>query len=141
MDFDEAVQKGFLQKIAADKKMIEKELKASEYDLSKSQSSLEEDDYKWAIIKVYYSILNASRALLFTIGYREKKHFAVGIALEELARNKKIEMKMVSDFHAALSAREDANYRETYSKETAEYIVEIAEEFLKAVRRALKTKR
>lgn len=138
MDFEEAVKKGFLQKITADKKMIEKEIKASGYDLNKSQNSLKEGDHKWAVVKAYYSILNASRALLFSIGYREKKHFAVAIALEELARNKKIDLKMVSDFHAALSAREDANYREVYSKETAEYIVDIAEEFLKSVKRLLK---
>ena len=138
MDFDDAVKRGLLQKVATDKKMIEKEIKNAEYDIDKAKNSLEEEDYKWAVIKAYYSMLDASRALLFSIGFREKKHFAITVALEELARNNKIDLKLVSDFHAALSAREDANYRNTYSKETADYIVEIAEEFLKSVKKLLK---
>ena len=138
MDFDEAVQKGFLQKINADKKTIEKEIKTAEYDFAKAQDSLGEEDYKWATIKAYYSILSSARALLFSFGYREKKHFAVAVALEELARDNNEILRMISDFQAALSAREDANYRNTYSRETAEYIVEIAEEFMKSVKRLLK---
>ncbi len=58
--------------------------------------------------------------------------------LEDLAKNKKINIRFVSDFHAAMSAREDADYRDTYSKDTSNYMIEISEEFVKEIKRILK---
>jgi len=138
MEYNECIQKGFLKKIPIDKAKIKKELESAVYDLGRSQNSAESSDYKWATVQGYYSIFHSFRALLFSVGLQEKKHFAIGIVLEKLAMDKKIDPKLVGDFHAAMSAREDADYRDVYSRDTAEYIIEMAEDILKDMMRSLR---
>ncbi len=138
MDIEECIREGFLQKAKADKPIIEKELKSAEYDFGRAKTSLESGDHKWSTIQSYYAIFHASRALLFSVGYREKRHFAIGTVLEKMSQENKINAKLVSDFHAAMSAREDADYRDVYSKETSEYLLGLAEEFLSSAKKILK---
>jgi uncharacterized protein (UPF0332 family) len=138
MDINECIEKGFLKRIERNDKMIKKEIESSIYDLKRSEQSFEFDDYKWATIKAYYSIFHAAKALIISKGYIEKKHFAIGVVLEYLATIKQIDYKIVTDFHAALGSREDADYRHIYSKETSEYIIEIAKEFIPIIKKILR---
>ena len=135
MMFEDLIEKGFLRRIKSDKDMIEKELKEAEYDLKMAKNSFNAGDFKWSTIKAYYSIFHASRAFLFSKGLKEKRHFVIGIILEKFAQNSEISFKLVNDFHAAITAREDADYRSVYSKETAKYIIDIAEEFLEEIKK------
>jgi hypothetical protein len=73
-EFDRCVKERKLVKIKEDRALINKELKGAEYDLSKAKKSLEDDDFKWATIKAYYSMFHSARALVFSKGYREKTH-------------------------------------------------------------------
>ncbi|MFA4819775.1 MAG: HEPN domain-containing protein [Candidatus Aenigmatarchaeota archaeon] len=138
MDIETCVKEGFLKAVKPDKKVQRKELASADYDLKRAEASSEDSDYKWSIIQSYYAIFHSARALLDKLGYREKRHFAVGVVLEDLAKNKKINVRLISDFHAAMSVREDADYRDTYSKETSDYMIEISEEFVKEVKNILK---
>lgn len=130
MDINECLEKGFLKKIKPDEKLIKKEFDESKYDLGKAENAIQEEDFKWCIVKSYYSMFHASRAILFQVGYMEKRHFAISIVLEDLNKNGKLESKYVNDFNAAVSSREDADYHYTYSKGTAEHTLAIAKEFL-----------
>ncbi|MEK6888322.1 MAG: HEPN domain-containing protein [Candidatus Aenigmatarchaeota archaeon] len=138
MDIETCIKEGFLRIVKPDKKVQGKELASAGYDLKRAEASSEDRDYKWSIIQSYYAIFHSSRALLDKLGYREKRHFAIGVVLENLEKNKKINVRLVSDFHAAMSAREDADYRDTYSKDTSDYMIEISEEFMKEIKRILK---
>lgn len=138
MNLDEYVNKGWLTKIKSDKAIIAKELEAANYDLSSAKNSLENKDYKWCIVKSYYAIFHSSRALLFKLGFKEKNHFVIGIILEELSKEGKLENKFANDFYAAKDAREDADYRSVYSAENAEYFVDLAEEFIKKINELLR---
>ena len=138
MNIEDCIKEGFLQKITPSREKQNKELSSADYDLKRAEFSSESEDYKWSIIQSYYAIFHSSRALLYKIGYREKRHFAVSIILEDLTKNGKINTKLVGDFHAAMSAREDADYRDVYSKETADYMLDVAEEFLKEIKNILK---
>ena len=89
-----------------------------------------EEDYKWCIVKCYYSMFHAAKAILFKLGYTEKKHIAVLIVLEELNKQGKLESRFITNFKASMSARQDADYHYSYSKETAEHEITIAKEFL-----------
>ena len=131
MDINECIEQGFLKKIKSDKDLIDKEVKESEYDFSKSKKAFEEEDYKWCIVKAYYSMFHSARAVLFKLGFREKRHFAISIVLEELNKKGKLESRYVNDFNSAVSSREDADYHYIYSKEKAKQSLEIAEEFNK----------
>lgn len=138
MDINSCIEKGFLIKGEPDLKLSDKELREARYDLKSAEKAFEGEDYKWCIVKCYYSIFHSAKALLFKLGYIEKKHIAVVIVLDDLNRKGKLESKYLNDYKAAFSSREDADYSYTYSKETAQYDLEIAEEFSKRIEKLLK---
>jgi uncharacterized protein (UPF0332 family) len=138
MNIKTCLSKGYLIKIKPDKELANKELNESSYDLEKAEKAFQEEDYKWSIIKCYYSMFHAAKALLFQLGYIEKKHIAILIVFEELNKEGKLESKFVTNFKASLTAREDADYHYSYSKESAEYELEIAKEFVEEMLRLIK---
>lgn len=129
MEIDECLKEGYLKKITPARDLVDKEVKEGKYDLLKAQKTFEDKDYKWTIVKAYYSMFHFARAVLFNVGFREKRHFVIGVVLEDLNKKGKLESKYVNDFNAAVSARVDADYHYIYSKEKAEHSLYIAEEF------------
>lgn len=138
MDIESCLQEGFLQRIKVERDLIEKELEEAKYDLEKAKHAIEEDDFKWSIVKSYYSMFHAARAVLFSLGLKERRHFAIRVVLENLNMEGKLESKFISDFSAALGAREDADYRYTYSQETAAYLSRAAGDFLAGMKKLIK---
>jgi uncharacterized protein (UPF0332 family) len=138
MNVKDLIEERYLEKIEIDEKLISKELKESDYDLKKAKDALEENDFKWSIIKSYYSMFHAAKAVLFSLGFREKRHFVIGIILERLSMEGKLQFKYINDYKGAMMAREDADYRYVYTRDTAEYLVEIAEEFTVKMKEILK---
>jgi len=127
-----------LQRIKVERDLIEKELEEAKYDLERAKHAIEEDDFKWSIVKSYYSMFHAARAVLFSLGLKERRHFAIRVVLENLNMEGKLESKFISDFSAALGAREDADYRYTYSQETAAYLSRAAGDFLAGMKKLIK---
>lgn len=127
-----------MQPIKAERDLIEKEFVEAKYDLGKAERAFEEDDFKWSIVKSYYSMFHAARAVLFSLGLKEQRHFAIRVVLEDLSARGKLEGRFVSDFSAALGAREDADYRYTYTQETAAYLLESAGDFLARTKKLVK---
>ncbi|MCK4251789.1 HEPN domain-containing protein [candidate division WOR-3 bacterium] len=81
--------------------MIEKELKAAEYDSMRAKDSLQDDDPKWATIQGYYAMFHIARALIFKQGYREKSHRCLVIAIQELYVDKgKLPVEYLDSFRA-----------------------------------------
>lgn len=138
MDVKKCLEEGFLKKVKPNKKEVEKEIKESESDLKDANSSFKMGKYKWCVIQAYYSMIHAARAVLISHGFKERRHFAIGVVLESLVRNKKLEAYFVDDFKAAMFAREEADYESYYSKERAEQVLVTAEEFNERMKRLLK---
>jgi uncharacterized protein (UPF0332 family) len=130
MDIESCLREGFLQRVKVEPDLIEKELKEARHDLDGAGRALKEGDFKWSIVKSYYSMFHAARAVLFSLGLRERRHFAIRVVLEDLSAKGKLESRFISDFSAALAAREDADYRYTYSQETAAYLLKVAGDFV-----------
>ncbi len=130
MNIDECIRDGYLKKVEVARDLVDKEFKESLYDLSKAKEALEKKDFKWAIVKSYYSMFHAARAVLFSLGYKERRHFAIQVVLEDLERKGKVESLYLEYFSAAMEAREGADYRYEYSEKTASDILEYAEEFI-----------
>lgn len=124
-----------MQQIKVERDLIGKEIEEAKYDIGKAERALEEGDFKWSIVKSYYSMFHAARAVLFSLGLKERRHFAIRVVLEGLNAKGKLEGKFISDFSAALGAREDADYRYTYSQETAAYLLRAAGDFLARMER------
>src|SRR3989344_9642554 len=137
MNVNDCLEKGYLTSSKPDKELSDKELNEAKYDLEKANKAFKEEDFKWCIVKCYYSLFHATKAVLFKLGYIEKRHIAVLIVLEELNKKGKIESRFITNFKASMSAREDADYHYSYSKETAEYELGIAKEFLAEIKRLL----
>ncbi|MEK6950120.1 MAG: HEPN domain-containing protein [Nanoarchaeota archaeon] len=129
MNLKEGIEKRYLVPEKSSPDLVEKELRESRYDLSRAKKACQEGDYKWAIIKSYYSMFHAGKAVCFQLGYREKKHFAIAIILEELYSEGKLESQFVAYFNAAIDSREGADYHYSYSQETAEHNLKMAEAF------------
>ena len=140
MDIKECLEEGYLKKIVPDEGLIKKELNEAKYDFDKAERAFSEKDFKWCIVKSYYAIFHAARAVLFKIGLKEKRHFAIGVVLEDLSKQGKLEHKFISDFYAAMSSREEADYHYAYSKEAAEHNLQISKEFLEEMHSFLKLK-
>jgi uncharacterized protein (UPF0332 family) len=135
MNIDECVSKGYLQRIGKDSGLIKKEFDESEYDLKRAKKALDDNDFKWAIVKSYYSMFHSARAVLFSMGLRERRHFAVEVVLESLSKEGKLEGIYLDYFAASMEARENADYRYKYRKETAEEMIEYAEKFLETMKK------
>jgi len=74
---------------------------------------------------------HSARALVFSKGYREKSHFCLYVALQELfVEQGLLEVDLVESFHGSMRMRESADYREYFSQEGALLVIERAEQFL-----------
>lgn len=138
MRIEECVEKRYLVRTKPDKELIQKEVREADYDLEKAENTFREKDYKWSIVKSYYAMFHIARALLFKLGWREKRHYAVVVVLEDLNLKGKIESKYVNDFKSALYSREEADYHYVYSEELARKNLEMCKEFLKRIKELLK---
>ncbi len=119
-------------------KLVSNELKEAEYDLKRAKNSLKEKDFKWSIVKAYYSMFHSTRALLFSKGFREKSHRALIEALFELfVKTDVMEEKFISILIETMEMREAADYRYVYSEIIAEEAVKNAKIFLKKVKEIL----
>ena len=141
MNIDECMREGFLKRIKPGEREIQKELEESEKDFRDSQESLNSGKYKWCIIQAYYSMFHSARAVVFSYGYNERRHFAIAVVLEQLVREGKLESSFVGDFKSAMFTREEADYEASYSKERAEQILGIAQEFNRRMRKLLSSRK
>ena len=137
MDIKDCLRERFLIKIKPEKDLVQKELKEANYDFSKAKKAFFDNDWKWSIIKSYYCIFHSARAILFRLGFREKRHFAIKAVLEDLNKNGKLEGRYINDFSSAMSSREDADYNYLHSKERSEHSLNIAREFMERMKRLL----
>jgi len=126
MNLKNCLEKGYLVKEIVSGDLISKEFNESDYDLASAKKAIDEEDHKWAIIKCYYSMFHAAKAICFSLGYREKKHVALLIMLEELNKQGKLENEYITYFKAAIDSREGADYQYTYSQEIAQHNLKIA---------------
>ena len=109
MNLQDAIDREYLVKIISDPLLIQKELEESKYDFQSAKNAIQEKDYKWVIIKCYYSMFHSGKALCFQQGYREKKHIAILLMLQELQKKGKIEKECV--YYSKLRRMSHMNHR------------------------------
>ena len=90
---------------------------------------MQDGNFKWAIIQGYYSIFHAARALVYSKGFREKSHYALLVAIQELFHDE-LESFLIQGFGDAMNLRQTADYGLTFSEEGAFNVIETAEKFL-----------
>ena len=118
----------------ANRATVERELTEAKGDLDSAKKSLLESDFKWTIIKAYYSMFHACKSLLFSAGYVEKSHECLIAAIEELFTDRGIlPPAIVSDLRRAKTAREAADYGLTYGEASANGTVQDAEQIFDTI--------
>lgn len=137
--FEECVRSRKLTKLANAEELVDKELRVAKADLDAAREGLEHERFKWSTIQAYYSMFHASRALLYSEGYREKSHYCLRIALEELfVKEGELDQRFIDALQVAKMMRENADYEEKFSREGAEKLVKAAHEFIDAAEALLK---
>jgi len=132
-EFQQCLEKEKIQHFSRGKALVKKELETAKKDLLDAKDSLECDKYKWATIQFYYPMFHSARALLYAKNYREKSHYCLIVALRALYVDKKLlSNTLVENLQKAKALRENADYYDEWSKEAAESLLKVAEEFLSA---------
>lgn len=131
----ERYKKGNIVQICIDAELIEKEINEARYDLKSAQNSIDDGNYKWAIVQSYYSMFHVFRGLLFSRGYKEKSHAGLKFAIKSLF----VDYGVISDdifidFDSAMKAREMADYSYIYDKEIALNMLESNKKLIEEVK-------
>ncbi len=136
--FKDCLKKGKLRKFKILKGRIKTEIKAAKEDLQEAKDRLSKGKYKYATITAYYSLFHSARSLLYLKGFREKSHFCLKVAIEELhVKEKVLEPKFIEYFEEAIGLREAADYQSIFSKNGALRAIKGAKEFLKKAKEIL----
>ena len=75
MRLKDCYKKGLLKRVAKNPDIVEKTLEMAKNDLSESEKTHTNGSYVWAAIQAYTSMLNLTRAVLFSDGIKEKNHY------------------------------------------------------------------
>jgi len=130
-DYERCLKKKRIVTQSYSHELIESELQTADQDLASARKTFADSNFKWATIQAYYAMFHAARALLFEKGFREKSHYCLKAAIQEIyADTGLIDQKYVDDFDATMLLRETADYRSDFSEEGAAVSIESAELFL-----------
>lgn len=129
--FEECLKKKGLRVSADAKRLVKKEVEAAKNDLKEAEAGLKRKAFKWSTIQSYYAMFHTARALIYAKGYREKSHYCLRIALEELyVASGDLPMHIIDAFQVGKELRENADYESHFSETGARKLVKAAQEFL-----------
>jgi len=107
--------------------LVIKELGVAQDDLAEAEAGYERGSYKWSTIQSYYAMFHAARALLYSQGYREKRHHCLSVAIRYLFVSKgALSETLIDDMDDARALREDADYRAKFSPSSAQHNLKAA---------------
>jgi len=130
-EFEQCLENKKIVPFARGKNLVKKELLIAQSDLSDAKAGFENQRYKWSTIQAYYAMFHATRALIYSRGYREKSHYCLAIALRALFVDEGLmEAKSVHDFLNAMNLREAADYEAEFSQSGAKAVIASAERFI-----------
>jgi len=135
LEHDECFQKQKIRKFNRGALLAKKELKTAESDLKRAKTTFAQKDYKWTTIQAYYSMFHSARALLYKKNLRERSHHCLAVAIKELYVTKKLlDYRLLEALERAKVLRENADYYDRFSEESADQILNKAQDFLKVAK-------
>lgn len=138
-EFKDCLKRNKIVPFPAAKKLAVREFKTAGEDLDAASESLKRGRDKWATIQAYYAMFHAARSLLYSRGLREKSHYCLIVAMKAIFVQEKIlDLRLVEAFQMAKILRENADYQDEYSSDSAKVLVRKAQEFLQTAERILK---
>jgi uncharacterized protein (UPF0332 family) len=130
-EFKQCLESKKIIPFARGKNLVKKELSVAKSDLSDAKAGYENKRYKWSTIQAYYAMFHATRALVYSKGYREKSHYCLSVALRTLfIEEGKLDAQAGRDFLNAMNLREAADYEAEFSEAGATAVITAAEKFI-----------
>ena len=130
-EFKQCIESKKITPFAAGKKLVNKEISVAQSDLSDAKAGYENGRYKWSTIQAYYAMFHATRALVYSKGYREKSHYCLAVALRALfVEEGKMEAQLARDFLNAMNLREAADYNAEFSQSGAKAVIASADKYI-----------
>lgn len=130
-DFEDCLKRSKIVKFTAARKLVQRELETAQEDLKVAQESVKRGNDKWATVQAYYAMFHTARALLYSQGYREKSHYYLIVAIKSIfVESGELDVRFVEAFQTAKVLRENADYENEFSMESARELVEKSEQFL-----------
>jgi len=138
-EFRECLNRGKINHFPQGERLVDKELNSARGDLEDAKFGFGHSRFKRSTIQGYYSIYHASRALIYSKGYRERSHYCLFVALQELFVDRGIlSADLVESFRNSMRLRETADYRSDFSEEGALSVIDRAEKMLKKAEEILR---
>jgi len=138
LEFKRCLEKRWLVTMTEARYLVEKELKAARDDLAEAEASCQRGGYKWSTVQIYYAMFHATRALLYSRGYREKSHFCLAVAMRHLfVSQRMLDEKLIDALDDARALREDADYRTEFSEDGARHGLNNARQLVEQAGRLL----
>ena len=132
-EFEKCIEKRRLLRIDKNRQLIEKEMEGALSDLKRTKNDFLQKDYKWAIVKGYYSMFHAAKTFLYSRGYRERSHYCLMVALRELLAGI-AEEKHINNFEDAMTLRQEADYDLKFTPGGAEDVITNASRFIDKIK-------
>ena len=130
-DFKQCLENKKILPFERGKELVKKELSIGESDLLDAKAGFQEKRYKWSTIQAYYAMFHATRALVYSKGYREKSHYCLSVALRALfVEEGNLDAQAGRDFLNAMNLREAADYEAEFSEAGATAVITAAEKFI-----------
>ena len=137
-DFKDCLKRKRIKEFPSGKNLFLKELKLAKEDLKSAMGSLDNENFKWAIIQIYYSMFHSARCLIYKKDYREKSHYCLIEAIRELyVVSGDLNFSLLESLQKAKQLREDADYYGDFTKGNAKRLIEDAENFIEEVERII----
>lgn len=134
IDLDECIEKGLLRKIPPSRTQAREQLKKAAVLLEEAKKSLKIESPNSAVMSAYASVLDASRAILYRDGYRERSHACV-VRYLEAKYSKEIGSSLIDLLDQYRDKRHKTMYSGDYypTIDEAKRVVSFAEEFVKKI--------
>ena len=130
-EFQDCLKRKKIQEFSRGLALVEKELNTAKNDLNSAKESLKNKNFKWATIQSYYAMFHSARALLYIKNFREKSHYCLIVALKALyVDNKMLQPSLIESLQKAKILRENADYYDDWSENTAKSLIKAGEQFL-----------
>jgi len=137
-EYENCLKRNKIKLFSRGKSLVGKEIEASEADFLRAKKTLEEEDYKWATVQIYYSMFHIARALLYAKNLREHSHYCLIKAIKFLyVDTKEIPTNILDAFQEAKNLREDADYYCRWSEAGCKRLLKNAEHFLEVAKTLL----
>ena len=141
MDLNDCLEKGLLKKDYPDKEKSKKSLETADNKLVLAKKLFNFDILEETFTNCYAVMFHAARALLFKDGFREKSHYGLFVYIKEKYSDH-LEKRFINELNSLRLERHEINYgleNIHLEKSDAEVVLKIAEEFITAVRKIIKS--